>query len=235
MAELNPFTIAQQQLDTAAARLGLDPATHEFLRWPQKELVVAIPVRMDDGTVKIFRGYRVQYNSARGPNKGGLRWHPDETIDTVRALAAWMTWKTRWWTSRSGGGKGGVICNPKEMSEARKAASGPGLHAGRGRHSVGLQGCPRARCLHDPPDHGLDDGRVRNPGGRAPSRRHHRQTDPAGRIRGARGRHGPRAVSMSLREAAKVLGIDLNGKTMAIQGFGNAGQYAALLATRSWA
>ena len=120
MTELNPFAIAQKQLDTAAAKLGLDAATHELLRWPQKELIVTIPVAMDDGTVKIFRGYRVQYNSARGPNKGGLRWHPDETIDTVRALASWMTWKTAVVDIPLGGGKGGVTCNPKTLSDGEK-------------------------------------------------------------------------------------------------------------------
>ena len=91
MTELNPFKIAQRQLDSAAEKLDLDPATHQLLRWPQKELTVTLPVQMDDGTTKIFHGYRVQYNTARGPAKGGLRWHPDENIDTVRALAAWMT------------------------------------------------------------------------------------------------------------------------------------------------
>ncbi|MFH1679033.1 MAG: Glu/Leu/Phe/Val dehydrogenase dimerization domain-containing protein, partial [Candidatus Eisenbacteria bacterium] len=90
-ASLNPFAIAQQQLDEAADKLGLDQATRELLRSPLREFVVTLPVRMDDGSVKVFRGYRVQYNNARGPTKGGLRWHPDETIDTVRALAAWMT------------------------------------------------------------------------------------------------------------------------------------------------
>ena len=85
-SNLNPFAIAQQQLDEAASKLGLDSAIREFLRWPMREFVVTLPVRMDDGSVKVFRGYRVQYNNARGPTKGGLRWHPDETIDTVRAL-----------------------------------------------------------------------------------------------------------------------------------------------------
>ena len=117
MAELNPFKITQSQLDEAAGKLGLDKATQEFLRWPQREFRVTIPVRMDDGTTKVFHGYRVQYNSSRGPTKGGLRWHPDETIDTVRALAAWMTWKTSVVDIPLGGGKGGVTCNPKEMSE----------------------------------------------------------------------------------------------------------------------
>ncbi len=144
MAELNPFTIAQKQLDTAAARLGLDPATHEFLRWPQKELVVSIPVRMDDGSVKVFHGYRVQYNSARGPTKGGLRWHPDETIDTVRALAAWMTWKTSVVDIPLGGGKGGVTCNPKRCRRARKSVWREATSA-RWRHS-----CPSPRTSPPP-------------------------------------------------------------------------------------
>jgi glutamate dehydrogenase (NAD(P)+) len=120
MPELNPFKIAQAQLDAAAARLGLDSATHELLRWPQLELKVTLPVEMDDGHFEIFHGYRVQYNSARGPTKGGLRWHPEETLDTVRALAAWMTWKTAVVDIPLGGGKGGVTCNPKIMSEREK-------------------------------------------------------------------------------------------------------------------
>ena len=110
---LNPFEIAQRQLDEAAALLQLDPALHEFLRWPMRELHVTLPVKMDDGTTKIFHGFRVQYNDARGPCKGGIRYHPAETIDTVRALAAWMTWKTAAVDIPLGGGKGGIICNPK--------------------------------------------------------------------------------------------------------------------------
>jgi len=86
----NPFRIARKQLDEAAAIMNLDPASHEILRWPLRELHVAMPVKMDNGTTRIFHGFRVQYNDARGPNKGGIRFHPDETIDTVRALAAWM-------------------------------------------------------------------------------------------------------------------------------------------------
>ena len=107
MAELNPFKIAQAQLAEAAEKLGLDDATHEFLRWPRREYRFTLPIRMDNGKTKVFHGYRVQYNSARGPTKGGLRWHPDETIDTVRALAAWMTWKCAVVDIPLGGGKGG--------------------------------------------------------------------------------------------------------------------------------
>ncbi|MBI2975795.1 MAG: Glu/Leu/Phe/Val dehydrogenase, partial [Chloroflexi bacterium] len=115
-ARLNPFEIAQRQLDEAAALLKLDPAVHELLRWPIRELHVTLPVKMDDGSTKIFHGFRVQYNDARGPTKGGIRYHPQETIDTVRALAAWMTWKCAVVDIPLGGGKGGIICNPKELS-----------------------------------------------------------------------------------------------------------------------
>ena len=113
----NPFKIAQQQLDEAAGVLKLDSALHELLRWPLRELHVTLPVKMDDGSTKVFHGFRVQYNDARGPTKGGIRYHPDETIDTVRALAAWMTWKCSVVDIPLGGGKGGIICNPKEMSQ----------------------------------------------------------------------------------------------------------------------
>src|SRR5437667_11930010 len=113
----NPFRTAQAQLDEAARLLKLDNDVHQLLREPMDELHVRIPVRMDDGSVRVFSGFRVQYNSARGPCKGGIRFHPDETIDTVRALSAWMTWKTAVADIPLGGGKGGVICNPKELSE----------------------------------------------------------------------------------------------------------------------
>ena len=116
--QANPFSIAQQQLDESAKILNLDAATHKLLRWPVRELHVTLPLRMDDGTTRVLHGFRVQYNDARGPTKGGIRFHPDETVDTVRALAAWMTWKTAVLDLPLGGGKGGVICNPKELSES---------------------------------------------------------------------------------------------------------------------
>ena len=160
MAELNPFKIAQAQLDAAADRLGLDLATHDLLRWPQQELRVTLPVQMDDGKVQIFHAYRVQYNTARGPAKGGIRWHPEETIDTIRALAAWMTWKTAVVDIPLGGGKGGVTCNPKWMSDGRETASGSRLYEGHRLNAIGFKGCARSRCLYDSSDYGLDDGRV---------------------------------------------------------------------------
>ena len=116
--ELNPFKIAQEQLDKAAEIMNLDKATHALLREPKRTLIVTIPVKMDDGTTKVFTGFRVQYNDARGPTKGGIRFHPAETLDTVKALAAWMTWKCAVVDIPYGGGKGGVICNPKEMSQS---------------------------------------------------------------------------------------------------------------------
>lgn len=114
---LNPFAIAQFQFDTAAHLLNLDPGLRAVLREPVRELHVTLPVRMDDDSVRTFKAFRVQYNDARGPTKGGIRFHPDETIDTVRALAAWMTWKTAVMDLPLGGGKGGIICNPKTLSE----------------------------------------------------------------------------------------------------------------------
>jgi glutamate dehydrogenase (NAD(P)+) len=228
MAELNPFKIAQKQLDTAAATLGLDAATHELLRWPQRELQVTIPVRMDDGTIRIFRGYRVQYNSARGPTKGGLRWHPDETIDTVRALSAWMTWKTAVVDLPLGGAKGGVTCNPKELSTAEKERLARAYIRAIGRFLSATKDVP-APDVYTTPDimawmmdefetitgehsPGVITGKPLSLGGSA-----------------GRGDATARGGIYVIREAAARLGMDLKGKAMAIQGFGNAGQYAATL------
>ena len=112
----NPFEAAQKQFDHAADLLELDQPTKDLLRNPIREFHFIIPVRMDDGKTKIFRGFRVQHNDARGPAKGGVRFHPQETIDTVRALAMWMTWKTAVLDLPLGGGKGGVICDPHTLS-----------------------------------------------------------------------------------------------------------------------
>ncbi len=117
MQKSNLFEIAQKQLDRCAKILKLNPNVQKILRVPMREIHVSLPVRMDDGTIQVFQGFRVQYNDARGPTKGGIRFHPDETIDTVRALAAWMTWKCALLDLPLGGGKGGVICNPKNMSK----------------------------------------------------------------------------------------------------------------------
>jgi len=228
MAELNPFKIAQSQLDTAAATLGLDEATHQFLRWPQRELLVTIPVKMDDGSTRIFHGYRVQYNGARGPTKGGLRWHPDETIDTVRALSAWMTWKCAVVDLPLGGGKGGVTCNPKELSEGEKERLARAYVRAVGRFLSETRDVPAPDVYTTPQimawmldeyemiigEHapGVITGKPLSLGGSA-----------------GRGDATARGGIYVIREAAAKLKIDLKGKTMAIQGFGNAGQFAATL------
>ncbi len=113
---LNPFEIGQRQFDVAADLLDLDQGMRAVLRRPKRCLVVSIPTRMDDGHIEVFEGYRVHHNIARGPAKGGIRYHPDVTLDEVKALAAWMTWKCAVVNIPYGGGKGGVICNPKAMS-----------------------------------------------------------------------------------------------------------------------
>jgi len=113
----NAFAMAQAQFDRAADLLGLDQATRDLLRYPMREYHFSLPVRMDDGSVKVFRGFRVQHNDARGPGKGGIRFHPQETIDTVRALAMWMTWKCAVVNLPLGGSKGGVICEPHNLSQ----------------------------------------------------------------------------------------------------------------------
>ncbi len=229
MPEFNPFKIAQAQLDAAAARLGLDPATHELLRWPQIEFRFTLPVEMDDGKVRVFHGYRVQYNSARGPTKGGLRWHPEETIDTVRALAAWMTWKTAVVDIPLGGGKGGVTCNPKEMSEREKQRLARAYMRAVARILSVFKDVPAPDVYTTPQIMAwmMDEYEVlvgeHHPGVITG------KPIPLGGSEG-RGDATARGGVYALREAGKVLGIDLKGKTMAIQGFGNAGQFAALLA-----
>jgi len=115
--EFNPFEMAQKQFDHVADLLNLDESTRELLRNPLREYQFLIPVRMDDGKVKVFRGFRVQHNDARGPAKGGIRFHPQETIDTVRALAMWMTWKCAVVNIPFGGAKAGVKIDPSKYSE----------------------------------------------------------------------------------------------------------------------
>jgi len=221
----NPFSIAQQQLDEAAAILKLHPAVHELLRWPVRELHVTFPVKMDDGSTKIFHGFRVQYNDARGPTKGGIRFHPDETIDTIRALAAWMTWKCAVVDIPLGGGKGGVVCNPKEMSESELERLSRGYIRQVGR-ILGEDMDVPAPDVYTTPQimawmadefsvmrgrnaFGVITGKPLALGGSA-----------------GRGDATARGGVFCLREAAKVLGLDLKGVTAAIQGYGNAGMYA---------
>jgi glutamate dehydrogenase (NAD(P)+) len=189
---------------------------------------VTLPVEMDDGKVRVFHGYRVQYNSARGPTKGGLRWHPEETMDTVRALAAWMTWKTAVVDIPLGGGKGGITCNPKEMSEREKQRLARAYMRAVGRILSVSKDVPAPDVYTTPQIMAwmMDEYEVlvgeHHPGVITG------KPIPLGGSEG-RGDATARGGIYVLREAGKVLGIDLHGQTMAIQGFGNAGQFAALL------
>ncbi len=223
--ELNPFLIAQKQLDEAAELLGLDEATHQLLRWPRRELKVTIPVKLDDGSTKIFHGYRVQYNDSRGPTKGGLRWHPDETIDTVRALAAWMTWKTSVVDIPLGGGKGGVTCNPKEMSIGEQERLARGYIRAIHRFIDEDTDVPAPDVYTNPQIMAwmMDEYstiRGHNVAGIITGK-----PIPLGGSQG-RGDATARGGVYTVREAAKVLGLPLKGATAAIQGYGNAGQFA---------
>jgi glutamate dehydrogenase (NAD(P)+) len=224
----NPFEIAQAQLDTAAAKLQLDPAIHAVLREPLRELHVSLLVKMDDGSVKVFKGFRVQYNDARGPNKGGIRFHPEETIDTVRALAAWMTWKTAVVDIPLGGGKGGVICNPKEMSDGELERLSRAYINQVGR-IIGPDKDVPAPDVYTTPQimAWMMDEFSKITGYNSPGV----ITGKPLSIGGSEGRGDAtaRGGAYCTREAAKHLNIDLTKATVAIQGFGNAGQYAATL------
>ena len=221
----NPFAMAQQQLDTAAAILNLDPAIHALLREPMRELHVTIPVRMDDGSVRIFRGFRVQYNDARGPAKGGIRFHPAETIDTVRALAAWMTWKCALVNIPLGGGKGGVICNPKELSPSELERLSRGYIRALGRFIGPEIDVPAPDVSTNPQIMAwMMDEYQTIVGYHAPGVITGKPI-PLGGSEG-RGDATARGGMYVIREAAKTLGIELRGATVAIQGYGNAGQNA---------
>ena len=226
--ERNPFTIAKTRIVKAAKALGLDEATTTLLCTPQREVWVALPVKMDDGTTKIFQGFRVQYNTARGPAKGGIRWFPTETIDTVRALSCWMTWKCSVVDIPLGGGKGGIICNPKELSVTEKER----LARAYVRAIAPLIGITKDVPAPDVYTNGqimawmMDEYEKItmecNPGV---------ITGKPIEIGGSQGRGDATARGgvYTVRECAKAYGIDLKGKTCAIQGFGNAGQFAATL------
>lgn len=226
--KLNPFKIAQRQLDEAARRLELNSGTTDALRWPMRELHLTFPVRMDDGSIRVFHGYRVQYNDSRGPCKGGIRFHPDETIDTVRALAAWMTWKTAVVDIPLGGGKGGVICNPKEMSE-RELERVSRAFFSKLAHFVGPDRDIPAPDVYTTPQMmaWMMDEFEKVHGHKAPGVITGKPI-PLGGSEG-RGDATARGGIYTVREAAKQLGIDLKGKPCAVQGFGNAGYFGAKL------
>ena len=228
MGNTNLFTIAQQQFDEAAELLGLDPVIREFLRWPQREYRFTLPLRMDDGRIRVFHGYRVQYNSSRGPIKGGLRWHQEETIDTIRALGAWMTWKTAVVDIPLGGGKGGVTCNPKELSDREKECLAR-AYIGAVAHILGATKDVPAPDVYTNPRimAWMMDEYEKILGESHPGV----ITGKPIPLGGSQGRMDATARGgvYTVREAAKALAININGGNMAINGFGNAGQFIALL------
>ncbi|HYN03148.1 MAG TPA: Glu/Leu/Phe/Val dehydrogenase [Vicinamibacteria bacterium] len=228
---VNAFEMAQAQFDKVAAILDLDPATRELLRWPLREYSFAIPVRMDDGRVKVFRGFRVQHNDARGPSKGGIRFHPQETLDTVRALATWMTWKCAVVDIPLGGGKGGVICDPHHLSQreqeqicrgwVRQLARNVGPVADvpapdvmtSGQHMLWM--LDEFETIHGGHYPGFITGKPVGMGGSEG------RTEATG--------YG---VVFTIREALREMGIDVRQTRASVQGFGNVAQYAIRLYTR---
>jgi glutamate dehydrogenase len=227
----NPFEMAQAQFDKVADILDLDAATREFLRWPKAEHQFAIPVRMDDGKVQVFRGFRVQHNDARGPNKGGIRFHPHETIDTVRALATWMTWKCAVADIPLGGGKGGVICDPHHLSAREQEGICRGWARAMARNVGYLQDVPapdvmtngqhmlwmmdELEVIHGQKEPGFITGKPVGMGGSLG------RTEATG--------YG---VIYTVREALKLLGLPIDKMTASVQGFGNVAQFAVQLFTQ---
>jgi glutamate dehydrogenase (NAD(P)+) len=221
--------MALKQLAEAAKIIDLDHGMHEILSYPKRVLTVAIPTRMDNGEIKVFTGFRSQHNDARGPFKGGIRYHPQVSIDEVKALSMWMTWKCAIADLPYGGGKGGIICNPKDMSEGelermtRRYAYGIsdiiGPHTDIPAPDVYTGGKEMAWIMDT---YSALKGNFVQP---------ELITGKPLAIGGSLGRNEAtgRGLSFTIREAAKKLKINIKTATVIVQGFGNAGQFAAQL------
>ncbi len=225
--ELNPFQLAQAQFDQVAEQMGLDDAVRSILRWPLREFRFQLPVRMDDGSIKVFFGFRVQHNDARGPAKGGIRFAANETLDTVRALATWMTWKCAVADIPLGGAKGGVVVDPASLSTSEKERlcrewidavwknlgprnDVPAPDVGTTAQMMGWMMDEYSK-LHGEYVPGVITGKPLGGGG-------------------SEGRTAATGfgVVVTIREAMKHLGLSAVGRTASIQGFGNVAQHAAL-------
>ncbi|MBD3332006.1 glutamate dehydrogenase [candidate division GN15 bacterium] len=224
----NAFEMAQAQFDKVADQLELDEGPRELLRWPLREYAFSIPVRMDDGNVQVFRGFRVQHNDARGPSKGGIRFHPQETIDTVRALSMWMTWKCAVVDIPLGGGKGGVICDPHNLSSREQELICRGWVRQLAKNVGPLTDVPAPDVMtsaqhmlwmldefehiHGAKYPGFITGKPVGMGGSLG------RTEATGF-----------GVIYTLREALKHLGLRPEDTTASVQGFGNVAQFAIRL------
>jgi glutamate dehydrogenase (NAD(P)+) len=224
----NSYEMAQAQFDRAAGQLSLDDATRQLMRQPLREYAFAIPVRMDDGTVRVFRGFRVQHNDARGPCKGGIRFHPQETLDTVRALAMWMTWKCAVVDIPLGGAKGGVICDPHNLSahEQERVCRGWVRQVGRDVGPVRDIPAPDVMTNAQHMLWMLDEFEALH-GGHYPG---FITGKPVG-MGGSLGRTEATGFGLvfALREALRELNLRPDATRASVQGFGNVAQYAIRL------
>jgi glutamate dehydrogenase (NAD(P)+) len=224
----NPWAVAQEQFDIAADALDLNPSLRAVLRVPKRELTVNFPVKLDDGSIQVFTGYRVHHNAARGPTKGGIRYHPDTNLDEVRALAMWMTWKCAVVNIPYGGAKGGVVCDPKQLSLAelerltRRYTTEIAILIGPEKDipAPDVNTTPQVMAW-------IMDTFSMHQGYTVPAV----VTGKPINIGGSRGRNEAtaRGASIVIREAVRQQGLDLDGMKVAIQGYGNAGAIAAQL------
>lgn len=228
MAEktLNPFEICQQQIKRACDQLGVEPAAYEILKQPERVMEVSFPVKMDDGSIKVFSGWRSQHCTILGPAKGGIRFHPNTNFDEVRALSMWMTFKCSVVGLPYGGGKGAVKCNPKELSKGEIERIARAFIRALGDFIGPLKDIPapdvytNAQIMAWMMDEYSAMKGYNNPG---------LITGKPVEIGGSLGRNTAtaRGCTFVIREAAKKLGLNLNGATYAVNGFGNAGSFSA--------
>ncbi|MCU0292699.1 MAG: Glu/Leu/Phe/Val dehydrogenase [Thermoanaerobaculaceae bacterium] len=224
---INPFEMAQRQFDEVADQLGLDAGVRAVLRWPLREYHFRIPVRMDDGSLKVFQGFRVQHNDARGPAKGGIRWAAYETIDTVRALATWMTWKCAVADIPLGGGKGGVVVDPSTLSVIEKERICRGWVDQMWKNIGPRMDVPAPDVGTTPQMMGwMMDEFSKLSGQYTPGVITGKPLGGGGSL--GRTEATGYGVIYTTREAFKHLGIDPKGKLAAIHGFGNVAQYASI-------
>jgi glutamate dehydrogenase/leucine dehydrogenase len=225
----NPFEIAQHQIDIVAKRMKIDAGIIEIIKQPKRVLEVSIPVRMDNGQLRVFRGYRVQHNDARGPFKGGIRYGPQVNLDEVKALATWMSMKTAVVDIPYGGAKGGIVCNPKEMSSAELERLTRRFTAEISSIIGPLRDIPAPDVNTNPQTmawimdtYGAVSG-ITEPGV---------VTGKPIALGGSLGRNEAtsRGIVICAREAAKATGTKLQGSTVAVTGYGNVGYNAAWLA-----